>query len=137
MFEEGDLKTIPIEHYKISWKSFARNTITSISIPLKSVMIDSSSYRYHNGSDIYIARIIKSNLDNKQKAGISQAYRKLKETFMEDESVKAINRQIKEPPFIFNSFIWNIYVLRTLSLFLIAFNLVFWNYRKLWLTKRY
>ena len=95
LIEAGNLSTIPIEYYKITWKSFARHSITSFSIPVKSVLIDSSSYRFHNGSDIYISRIVKGNLDNKQKAGISQAYRELKETFKENESVIAINDEIK------------------------------------------
>lgn len=95
---KNEISTIPIEYYKITWKSFAREAITSRSIPIKSVIIDSSSYRFQNGSDIYIARIIKDNLDNKQKASISQAYRKLKEIFMEDESIKEINKKIKETP---------------------------------------
>ena len=95
---KGKISTLPIEYYKITWRSFARENITSRSIPLKSVIIDSSSYRFQNGSDIYISRIIKDNLDNKQKASISQAYRKLRETFMEDESIKEINKKIKETP---------------------------------------
>ena len=96
LIEGKALDTIPIEYYKIVWKSFARQTITPRSIPVKSVLIDSSSYRYQNGSDIYISRIIKNNLDDKQKADISQTFRRLKETFKETESVKAINKQIKE-----------------------------------------
>jgi putative ATP-dependent endonuclease of OLD family len=92
------ISTLPIEYYKITWRSFARENITSRSIPLKSVIIDSSTYRFQNGSDIYISRIIKDNLNNKQKASISQAYRKLRETFMNDESIKEINQKIKETP---------------------------------------
>ena len=88
-------ETIPIEYYKICWKSFARDGITSRNIPLKSVLIDSSSHRYYNGSDIYISRIIKNNLNEEQRADISQAFRKLKETFMGDDSIKAINEQVE------------------------------------------
>lgn len=93
---KNELKTIPIEYYKIEWKSFARETITARSIPIKTVLIDSSSHRLQNGSDIYIARIIKENLNDKQKAEISQAYRKVKDVFMADDSIKKINEQIKE-----------------------------------------
>lgn len=93
---KNELKTIPIEYYKIEWKSFARETITARSIPLKSVLIDSSSNRFQNGSDIYISKIIKDNLNDKQKAEISQAYRKVKDVFMEETSIKDINSQLKE-----------------------------------------
>ncbi len=92
---KNELDTIPIEFYKIKWRSFDRDSITSRSIPIKSVLIDSSSNRYRNGSDIYISRIIKNNLDDKQKASISQAFRRLKEGFMRDDSIKAINKQVK------------------------------------------
>lgn len=88
-------ETIPIEFYKISWKSFSRDGITSRNIPIKSVLIDSSTHRYNNGSDIYISRIIKNNLNEEQRADISQAFRKLKETFMSDDSIKAINKQVE------------------------------------------
>lgn len=93
---KNELKTIPIEYYKIEWKSFARETITARSIPLKSVLIDSSTNRFQNGSDIYISKIIKDILNDKQKAEISQAYRKVKEVFIEDNSIKGINKQLKE-----------------------------------------
>ncbi len=96
LIEKETLDSIPIEYYKITWKSFARSTISSRSIPLKSALIDSSSNRYQNGSDVYISRIVKEHLDSKQKAEISQAYRKLKENFMEEDSIKEINKQIKE-----------------------------------------
>ncbi|HOF17123.1 MAG TPA: AAA family ATPase [Bacteroidales bacterium] len=91
---KNELKTIPIEYYKIEWKSFARETITARSIPIKSVLIDSAANRYQNGSDIYISKIIKDNLNDKQKAEISQAYRKVKDVFMDEEAIKNINNQL-------------------------------------------
>lgn len=91
----GELKSIPIEYYRISWQSFARESITARSIPIKSVLIDSSSSRYQNGSDVYISRIIHAELEDSEKAAISQEYRKMKEMFGEADSVKAINKKIK------------------------------------------
>lgn len=91
---KNELKTIPIEYYKIEWKSLARETITARSIPIKSVLIDSAANRYQNGSDIYISKIIKDNLTDKQKAEISQAYRKVKDVFMDEEAIKNINNQL-------------------------------------------
>ena len=91
----GELKSIPIEYYRISWQSFARESITARSIPIKSVLIDSSSSRYQNGSDVYISRIIHADLEDSEKAAISQEYRKMKEMFGEADSVKAINKKIK------------------------------------------
>lgn len=86
--------TIPIEYYKITWISFARENISIKSIPIKSVLIDSASTRFPNGSDVYISKIIKDDLTVKESVELSQAYRKTKESFMEEESIKMINEKV-------------------------------------------
>lgn len=91
-----EVKTIPIEYYKITWRSFARDGITSQQIPIKSVIIDSTSTRLQNGSDIYISRIIRNELEESEKVEISQAYRKLKEAFNADPAVRSINNKVDE-----------------------------------------
>jgi putative ATP-dependent endonuclease of OLD family len=88
------LTTLPIEYYKVSWSSFARETVTSRTIPIKSVLIDSTSAKYQNGSDVYISRIIKNDLEDLERVRLSQAYRKMKDQFIEDDAVKAINTKI-------------------------------------------
>ncbi|PMN41309.1 ATP-dependent endonuclease [Vibrio lentus] len=90
----GKLNTLPIEYYKVSWTSFDRDSVTSRSIPIKSVLIDSASNKYQNGSDVYISRIIRNELDEKEKVKLSQAYRKMKDSFTEEEAVKEINSKI-------------------------------------------
>lgn len=94
LLKAGNIQSLPIEYYKVSWKSFARNSITAKSIPLKSALIDSSSARVQNGSDLYVSRIIRENLDDKERVGISQAHREMREAFMDAPSVKAINDKI-------------------------------------------
>ena len=89
-----EVTTIPIEFFKITWTSFARENVTVKSIPVKSVLIDSTSTRFQNGSDVYISKIIKDDLVKKEIVDLSQAYRKLKEAFMADKSVEAINKKI-------------------------------------------
>ncbi|MDG9667065.1 AAA family ATPase [Hahella sp. CR1] len=96
LISSGDVKTIPIEYYHVDWKNFARASITSRSIPLKSALIDSSSTRYQNGSDVYIGRIVKGMLSPGDIVNISQSHRGMREYFMEDESIEAINKKISE-----------------------------------------
>ena len=96
LIQGGDVKSIPVEYYKVERFSFAREAITNRSIPLKSVLIDSSSNRFQNGSDVYISKIIKDNLDDKEIAALSHSYRKLKENFGDDESIVAINKKVSE-----------------------------------------
>lgn len=95
LIKGGDVKTIPIEYYHVVWKTFARSeSITARSIPLKSAFIDSSSIRHQNGSDVYIGKIIKELLSPEEIVSVSQSHRKMKEHFMADASIVAINKKI-------------------------------------------
>ena len=102
LIQSGNIKSLPIEYYKIDWKSFARESITSRSIPIKSALIDSSSTRYQNGSDLYISRIVRDNLEPKEIVEISQAHRAMRDSFMECQTIKAINAKIKSESNISN-----------------------------------
>lgn len=94
LIERGDVRSIPVEYYKVERFSFAREAITNRSIPIKSVLIDSSSNRFQNGSDVYISKIIRDNLDEREIAALAQSYRRLKEVFGDDESIVAINNKV-------------------------------------------
>ncbi len=94
VIKNGDLNSIPVEYYKTNMYSFSRRGITARNIPIKSALIDSSSNRLQNGSDVYVSRIIRDLLEEKERASISQAHRKLKESFVEDPNLKLINKRI-------------------------------------------
>lgn len=96
LISKGDVKTLPIEYYDLVWSTFARETITPKSIPLKSAMIDSSSNRYQNGSDMYISRIVRDNLEAEDRVDIAQAHRKMRDNFMSSEPIKSINQKIQQ-----------------------------------------
>lgn len=88
------LSSLPIEYYEVSWISFARQSITIRSIPIKSAMIDSSNYRYQNGSDVYISRIVKDLLSSEEVTSVAQAHRNMRDGFVCDPSIQAINDRI-------------------------------------------
>lgn len=90
----GELTSIPVEYYTANMRSFARKGITPRNIPIKSALIDSSSARLQNGSDVYVSRIIRDVLEEAERASISQAHRKLKEAFVKDENLQLINARI-------------------------------------------
>lgn len=94
LLKTGELNAIPVEYYKTTMRSFARSGITARNIPIKSALIDSSSTRLQNGSDVYVSRIIRDVLEEKERASISQAHRKLKEAFVADPNLKLINDRI-------------------------------------------
>ncbi|GGB39690.1 ATP-dependent endonuclease [Sphingomonas metalli] len=94
LVKAGALRSIPVEYYTTTMRSFARKGITARNIPIKSALIDSSSTRMQNGSDVYVSRIIRDVLEEKERAAISQAHRKLKEAFVADPNLKLINERI-------------------------------------------
>jgi len=91
----GNVKTLPIEYYEVRWSTFGRKDITVKSIPIKSALIDSSSVRYQNGSDFYISRIVRQGLETADAVKIAQAHRRMRENFMQDQSVQEINQKIQ------------------------------------------
>ncbi len=97
MGDSDPINSLPVEYYTCTWSSFAGNEgITPKVIPIKSSLIDSSGSRYQNGSDVYISRIVRDLLSDEHKVQISQAHRKLRDTFAENDAVKKINEEIKQ-----------------------------------------
>lgn len=91
-----EIKSLPIEYYDIVWDSFAWDHITSRSIPLKVALIDSDAGKFPNGSDVYISRIIKDNLDIDDIVQITQAFRGLQDDFSSHQSITDINNNIND-----------------------------------------
>lgn len=96
LIKTGQISSLPIEFYRVSWRSFARNSITARGIPAKIAMIDSTAPRYQNGSDIYISRIVNSELDEAERVAISREYREMKDCFGRSDSIQAINARLAE-----------------------------------------
>lgn len=96
LIKQKQMQSLPIEYYEIFWTTFSRQTITARSIPIKSAMIDSSNYRYQNGSEIYISRIIKDLLSPEEIILVAQAHRKMREAFLQTSSIQNINKKINE-----------------------------------------
>lgn len=57
-------------------------------------MIDSSSNKLKNGSDMYISYIINKSLTDKEQIQIFNAHREMKTSFAENENIKKINTRI-------------------------------------------
>ena len=94
LVQSKEIHSLPTEYYLTSWTSFDRNTVTTRTIPIKSVLIDSSNYRYQNGSDVYISRIVKDLLGEDDVIAISQAHRRMIEGFANDPAITNINTKI-------------------------------------------
>lgn len=96
LVELKEVSSLPIEYYEVVRSSFSRIHLTNRQIPLKPALIDSSEFKYRNGSDVYVNRIIKDLLDEKELVEISQAHRGMKDQFREHEAIERINEKISK-----------------------------------------
>ena len=71
-----------------------RESVFHKSIPIKSILIDSSSNKLKNGSDMYLSYVINNSLTNEERIAISNANIKMKSAFIENESIKNINNRM-------------------------------------------
>lgn len=85
------IRMVPVEYYKVTWRNFAGNDITSRSIPVKPCFIDASTIRNDFATNRYVIDIVKSNLDKKQQVELALSYRMMKDRFLDDPNIKAIN----------------------------------------------
>jgi len=90
---ESEVKSLPIEYYKIEWQTFASHSVSPKLIPLKCSFIDSTNYIYQNGSEAYISRNISNNLEPMDQVALSQKYREALLSFENDETIKNINNK--------------------------------------------
>lgn len=89
--DKSSIKSIPIEYYKCVRSSFARAPITNRSIPLKSLLVDTSAIVNSRSSiDVYLNRMLNDILDPKDRASLSGAFRQMKEDFSDNEVVMSI-----------------------------------------------
>ena len=90
------LKTLPIEWYRVEWSTFARKKIVNFNIPIKSSFIDISNGNNYM-SETNLSRIIRNTLEEKDKMKISQSFRNLKQKFSSDIDISEINQKINLP----------------------------------------
>lgn len=96
LLKTKEINSIPLEFYQVQWFEFSRRAATARAVPIKSALIDSTSTRVQSGSDMYISRIVREFLDEKERVAVSQAHRKLKDAFKKDGHVDAINKRLAE-----------------------------------------
>lgn len=88
------IRTIPVEYYRAHWFSFADEEITRRSILLRSSFIDASTIRNDFSANRYVVDMIKSMLESKEQVDLALSYRLMKDRFLNEETVKAINDKL-------------------------------------------
>lgn len=92
--ERAQIKLLPIEYYKITWRSFADHPLTPRSIPIGLSFIDATTIRLQSGTDYYLQSIINDGLEVKERVALAIEYRKLREEFAGQTSIAAINHKL-------------------------------------------
>jgi len=95
--KQSEIKLIPAEFYKIGWYSFANKAVSLRSLrslPVRLSYIDATTIRLQSGTDYYLQDIIKTNLDARERVALNITYRRLKEIFSQQESIKGINNKL-------------------------------------------
>lgn len=89
------LNDIPIEYYKIEWRSFAWGpTLTSQAVPINSVLIDPSAISNTYAANKYVVEILRDHLTKAERVDLDLSYRGMRETFQSDERIGAVNEKL-------------------------------------------
>jgi hypothetical protein len=85
------IKSLPIEYYKCTRQTFARNKVTNRIMPMHSLLVDTSSVANNRGIvDSYLNRMISDLLASDDRVILASAFRQMKEDFSDNPSVKDV-----------------------------------------------
>ena len=71
--EDSNPEVLPVEFYKVLWRSFSGNDVFLRSIPLKAKMIDTSLPRVYRGPNMYVEQVANDVLNEEQRCQLSLA----------------------------------------------------------------
>jgi putative ATP-dependent endonuclease of the OLD family len=94
--KRDDVRSIPVEYYQAVCQSFARKAVLPRQILLSPVIVDASRITTITGANRYVTGLIREALPTKEQVQLSVAYRKLRELFLRDDSIKQINQKLAE-----------------------------------------
>ena len=91
---EQDTKLLPVDYYKVEWRTFADDLLTAMPKESQVAVIDSKTIRSNNGIDYHLRQMLSENLDEADKAAASTAYRMTKEQ-MTTVHLASVNRKME------------------------------------------
>jgi putative ATP-dependent endonuclease of OLD family len=89
-----NVRTVPIEFFKIEWHDFAGNQIKSLTRKAKSLLIDPSRLHPTYGKSQYITGLLAAALTKDELAHLNLDFRQLKNVFDEQQHVTLINKSL-------------------------------------------
>lgn len=80
----SDTSIMPVEYYKVEWRSFQDVVLTAKPKELTTAIIDSRTIRSTSGVDFHLRQILQDHLAPDEKAAVSVAFRAVKEQMTTD-----------------------------------------------------
>ena len=80
----SDTSILPVEYYKVEWRSFKDIVLTAKPKELTTAIIDSRTIRSTSGVDFHLRQILNDHLAPEEKAAVSLAFRSVKEQMTAD-----------------------------------------------------
>ncbi|MGK2875379.1 MAG: ATP-dependent nuclease [Nocardioides sp.] len=80
----SDTSILPVEYYKVEWRSFKDTVLTAKPKELTTAIIDSRTIRSTSGVDFHLRQILHDHLAPEEKAAVSLAFRSVKEQMTTD-----------------------------------------------------
>ena len=94
MILNNEIESVPIEFYQVKWTTFSREDHYNTKfIEYKGLTVNSDNFSSNN---IYTSQIVKSFFDEESSVKMSQAQRKVYDTFISNQTVSDINAKIIE-----------------------------------------
>lgn len=92
---ESETAILPVEYFRVVWRTFADAVLTAKPRELSTALIDSRTIRSTSGIDYHLRQMLNDHLDPKEKASISVAYRSVKEQ-MTSEYLADVNEKMSQ-----------------------------------------
>jgi len=87
---KSDTSILPVEYYKVDWRTFGDVALTAEPKELSTAIIDSRTIRSTSGVDYHLRQMLQDHLDPSEKAKVSLAFRRVKEQ-MTSEHLQDVN----------------------------------------------
>lgn len=91
---DSETAIIPVEYYRVDWRSFSDQILTARPKELKTAIIDSRTIRSSNGVDFHLRQILNDHFESDVKAEVSLAFRMAKEQ-MTNTHLGAVNAKME------------------------------------------
>jgi predicted ATP-dependent endonuclease of OLD family len=88
---QGTVTSVPVEFYTVDWLTFANEPVHPRRLPFKSRLIDASTIMSDRGPSRYVLDVVEDCIGGGDKAAVALAYRLLKEGFIQNSHVSALN----------------------------------------------